>query len=499
MDILHFPERFMRANAYLIRIGDDYTLIDPSLAPAALDQVAGEGAHLSVRRLVATHPHYDHIVYLDHWRDEFALPLYIHEQAQDILEDPERNASVVFGREVRYDKTAHLLRESAKIRLAGGYYLTAVYLPGHTEADILLTLRHDDGEEPLAIFAGDIFFADSIGRSDFPGSDPKKQVHSLERLARLLMIWPEETPVYAGHGRLFTVGEVLRGNAYIMAAAEQVKRKYGKVQTRGEKTLGLAAPARPYLVADVPDTDLVRLSIAEALALDIVQIGSASVVEGRISWQATAASIEGMQRLRAIHPSVRLVLSVRIEALMGLPDRLASAAYREGIADSAKKLLLDYDLDGLNLVLSDGLEGEGSAAILAGENDPYLAMLRELRSKMTATGDSSPLLSLTVGDKGDYVSHSELERLSRELDYLVVRAEDTEALQAAAISANKLIAGMPSDMPEEDTLEAFRSDQAIAGFVQQSLAGVGFSYQATDEGRGYSRLLREALDRYADE
>lgn len=426
MDIIHVPERFMRANSYVIRIGDAYTIIDPSLAPAALDQTVGEGAHHKVKRLVATHPHYDHIVYLDLWREQESVPLYIHERALDILDDPNLNASTVFGREVSFTRAASLLRESAKIRLEEGYYLTTIYLPGHTEADIALTLRHEDGNDPLAIFVGDIFFADSIGRNDLDGSDPKHQKASLERLARLLMIWPSETLIYSGHGKPFTVGDALSRNAFIMAAAETVKKKFGKIPaTPRQPSDATALPKkRKPLIAYVGTNDLADVSITDALDMDIVNITFGVIREGQAFWQPAVEAVDGLTRLRAINPDIRLVLSIGGWSAGGFSEMAESADTRQVFIKSCLRLVHDYGLDGIDLDWEYPGSSAGGIASSPDDKENFTHLLQELRNALSEARDRNYLLTIAAGGNDGYIQRTEMDKVGEILDYVQIMTYD---------------------------------------------------------------------------
>ncbi len=426
MDIIQIPERLMRANSYVIRIGEAYTLIDPGIAPAALDQVLGEDSHLQVKRLVTTHPHYDHIVYADLWREKYNLPLYIHERALDILEDPELNASRIFGREVRYDRRASLLRESAKIRLEDGYYLTTIYLPGHTDADIALTLRHEDGSDPEAIFVGDIFFSDSIGRNDLAGSDPRKQKTSLERLARLLMIWPADTPVYAGHGKPFTVGDVLSRNAFIMAAAETVKMKFGKTPAPARQIdEDVALPRkRTPLIAYVGTDDLKDITIPDALDMDIVNIAFGVIRNGLAHWQPSMEAVDGLARLRAINPDIRLMLSIGGWGAGGFSEMAVSTETRSHFVRSCLRLVHDFGLDGIDLDWEyPGSDAAGIASSPA-DKENFTLLLQELREALDQIGNRKYLLSIAAGANDGYLERTEMDKLGEILDYVQLMTYD---------------------------------------------------------------------------
>jgi len=65
------------------------------------------------------------------------------------------------------------------------------------------------------VFGGDVLFAGSIGRSDLPGGDQDTLIQSIERE---LLVLPDETIVYSGHGPQTTVGHERRSNPFLTGA-----------------------------------------------------------------------------------------------------------------------------------------------------------------------------------------------------------------------------------------------------------------------------------------
>ena len=78
-------------------------------------------------------------------------------------------------------------------------------VPGHSPAHLAY---HADG----CLFSGDVLFAGSVGRTDFPGSDWETLVASIRMLLDAL---PPETVVYPGHGPTTTLGAELARNPFL--------------------------------------------------------------------------------------------------------------------------------------------------------------------------------------------------------------------------------------------------------------------------------------------
>ena len=79
------------------------------------------------------------------------------------------------------------------------------HAPGHSPGHVVLV-----GEG--VVFGGDVLFQGSIGRSDLPGGDADTLLESIERE---LLVLPDSTIVYAGHGPATTIGAERRTNPFL--------------------------------------------------------------------------------------------------------------------------------------------------------------------------------------------------------------------------------------------------------------------------------------------
>jgi glyoxylase-like metal-dependent hydrolase (beta-lactamase superfamily II) len=70
--------------------------------------------------------------------------------------------------------------------------------------------------EPGICFCGDLIFAGSVGRTDFPGGDWNALVKSIREQVFTL---PDDTRLLSGHGPETTVGEEKRSNPFVGASA----------------------------------------------------------------------------------------------------------------------------------------------------------------------------------------------------------------------------------------------------------------------------------------
>lgn len=188
----------------------DAIVIDPGFEPdAVLAALRDEGLIPAV--ILNTHGHVDHIAGNSALKAAFPpAPLVIGAGDAAMLTDPMQNLSGLAGVAITSPLADRLVREGDVIE-AAGLRLDVLDIPGHSPGHVVFVIR--DG--PL-VFGGDVLFAGSIGRTDFPGG-------SLEQLLSGIRtkLWPlpDDTVVYPGHGPATTIGEEKRSNPFLLDGA----------------------------------------------------------------------------------------------------------------------------------------------------------------------------------------------------------------------------------------------------------------------------------------
>ena len=161
-------------------------------------------AKLSIKAELDTHGHCDHIGANDEIRDETGAPLYIHKEDAAMISDMKLNLSAFMGFRVISRPAEHLLSEGDKISF-GQTELEVIHTPGHTKGGVCFV-----GEG--VAFTGDTLFAGSIGRSDFPGGS---EVELIGNIKKKLLVLPDETKVYSGHGPSSEIGWERQCNPFL--------------------------------------------------------------------------------------------------------------------------------------------------------------------------------------------------------------------------------------------------------------------------------------------
>jgi hydroxyacylglutathione hydrolase len=193
-------------NCYIV--GDastgDVVIIDPADAAGEIIRIV-ESDKLTVRGIINTHCHADHIGGDEALRTHFGQPIMIHEYDAEGLLDPAINLSALIGLMHGLSKPAdRLLAEGDEIAV-GGLRLRVLHTLGHTPGGISLLCGG-------VLFSGDTLFADSIGRTDFPGGSHQQLLKSIREK---LLVLPDDTMVFPGHGPQTTIGRERQANPYL--------------------------------------------------------------------------------------------------------------------------------------------------------------------------------------------------------------------------------------------------------------------------------------------
>ena len=198
MNIHPYPIGEMQANCYLLEKEGQALLIDPGdSADFLLEKIITQRFELV--GIVATHGHFDHIMAIGEIQMSYPkLPLYIHENDAFLLERVVETARHFLG----YDPVV-LPIESTENMKPGKLSLqdfdfTIIETPGHTPGSCCLYFEREN-----ALFSGDTIFKSGMGRYDFSYSDKDELEKSIEHI----LILPEETIVYPGHGEETSIDE----------------------------------------------------------------------------------------------------------------------------------------------------------------------------------------------------------------------------------------------------------------------------------------------------
>ena len=191
----------LQVNCYIL--ADEATgeaaIIDPGAEPDAIKGCISRNGFKPLF-IVNTHGHADHIGA----NSSLSLPIYAHELEKDFFTDPDKNMSQAFGVRIISPEPTRFIKQGDKLRV-GNSELCVLHTPGHSPGSISLKIDK-------AVFTGDALFYEGVGRTDLPNGSDKDLIESIWNK---ILILPDETTVYPGHGPASTVGHEKKNNPFL--------------------------------------------------------------------------------------------------------------------------------------------------------------------------------------------------------------------------------------------------------------------------------------------
>ena len=214
-----------QTNCYLVGDQDrgSVVVIDPGQGAETV--VVERLAVLEVRceGLLLTHGHLDHLWAVPSLAERLDVPVFLHAGDRWLWDDPAAGFGNLppgalrnqFGLDWQPPtERLQALADGATLRLAG-LHVGIRHTPGHTPGSSAFLLRSQPEDDPLLI-SGDLLFAGSVGRTDFPRGSWAEQMASLRRV---VLPMDDATPVLPGHGPETTVGRERGTNPYLLDLA----------------------------------------------------------------------------------------------------------------------------------------------------------------------------------------------------------------------------------------------------------------------------------------
>lgn len=180
-------------------------VVDPSFSPGpVIDYLLKE--HIQIKAVLITHGHIDHFAGLSDITEHWKVPCYIGAGDEEALRNPAVNLSENFSIPFASDYPVVKVYDGDSIH-AGDFSLEVIETPGHTKGGVSWYMKKEG-----VLFTGDSLFKGSVGRTDLPGGNWKNLIHSLREK---ILILPDNTEVYPGHGEITSIGEEKTGNPFL--------------------------------------------------------------------------------------------------------------------------------------------------------------------------------------------------------------------------------------------------------------------------------------------
>ncbi len=184
-------------------------IIDPGCySKSDFDEVKWfvDSNELTVKHLILTHGHIDHILGIDSLRDLYQVKCLAHADDLPLIENSPVHG-LMFG--ISIDKAPtidELLKDGDKISF-GKSTLEIIHTPGHSKGGICILFRDEK-----KLFTGDTLFNGSIGRTDLMGGNYETLIDSI---VHKIIPLGDDMAVYPGHGSPTTIGFEKKNNSFL--------------------------------------------------------------------------------------------------------------------------------------------------------------------------------------------------------------------------------------------------------------------------------------------
>jgi len=178
-------------------------VIDPGDEAERIIEVI-EAENLSLKYLLLTHAHVDHVLGIPDLQERLDVQTLMHREDSFLIKNLLAQA-VSFGLSIRGTPRIDGYVKEGDVIAFGTRSLQVIHTPGHTPGGICLLGK---GE----VFVGDTLFAGSIGRTDLPGGSYQTLIQSIK--SKLFSL-DDRLRVYPGHGPPTTIEEEKLHNPFL--------------------------------------------------------------------------------------------------------------------------------------------------------------------------------------------------------------------------------------------------------------------------------------------
>lgn len=189
--------------------GGEAVIIDPGNSSSFENEQLEEYVRthqLTIKYILNTHPHIDHVVGNSWCVQQYNAPLQIHEKGLSVYNHAPAYGSV-FGMNIEnLPAPTQFLCEGDKICF-GEQCLQVLYTPGHCDGSVSF---YD--EKNKIIICGDLIFEGGVGRADLPTGDMPTLITMIKEK---IMVLDDQITIYPGHGDCTTIGNERKYNPYI--------------------------------------------------------------------------------------------------------------------------------------------------------------------------------------------------------------------------------------------------------------------------------------------
>jgi len=197
----------LNSNIYVVEDEEtkESVIIDPAVDFVKIqDFISGRG--ITIKAILVTHGHFDHIGAVDSLQEVYKCPVYTSQGEAEIMSDTTMNLCAYFNYNSIKAHATHFVENNETISLSKALTFKIIFVPGHSPDGVCYY-----NEANNVLFAGDTLMEGRIGSTDYYAGSSYDLV---ENIKNRLMVLPDKTILYPGHGENSTIGHEKKHNHY---------------------------------------------------------------------------------------------------------------------------------------------------------------------------------------------------------------------------------------------------------------------------------------------
>jgi len=177
------------------------------------------------------------------------------------------------------------------------------------------------------------------------------------------------------------------------------------------------------LIGYVGTKDLHVVTEEDAKSLDVINIAFGHIVDGSIVWNHGECK-PALERLRQLNPKLKLVLSIGGWSAGGFSEAAKTLESRTLLAESAKELMTEYELDGIDIDWEYPCFSVAGIAADKSDKENYTLLLKQLRETLSTLTEKNYLVTTAVGGDEYFTRCTQMDKVSEYVDYVQLMTYD---------------------------------------------------------------------------
>lgn len=203
MKVTTIPVGALAENCYIISTEKNNAVtVDCGAEPKKLLSFLKENG-LTLKKILLTHGHFDHIGAVEELAQKTGAEVYIHSLDVPMLSDDTLSLAEMVGIKCT-PVTSYITVKEGDVITLDELEFRVMHTAGHTKGGVTYVCND-------CIFSGDTLFCGEVGRTDFPGGSYPEIIASVAKISEL----EGDYKVYPGHGEASTLSAERATNPYI--------------------------------------------------------------------------------------------------------------------------------------------------------------------------------------------------------------------------------------------------------------------------------------------